>query len=112
MPPEPECWGGVYNYADSLLQAKRVDCDELHYFQTFAVGVLTSVPRRQSRLEALPQVRKLCKARVVNRLLVDEADRRPDWETEALSPEEDDEMFFRCIFGKGERYGAFQLKPR
>jgi serine/threonine protein kinase len=111
MPPEPECWGGVHNYADSPLIGIRADCNETHLYQTFAVGALNSVPLRQSKLEALPQVKKVCKARVVNRML-DEADRRPDWDIEALYPQEDGEMFYRCIFGRGQRVGAYKLKPR
>ena len=110
MPPEPECWGGVYNYADSLLQADRVECNELHLYQTFAVGELTTVPLHQSELVALPQVKKVCKPSVVNRML-DEAHRRPDWDIEVLASQEDGEMFFRCLFGGSQREEAYKLKP-
>jgi serine/threonine protein kinase len=109
--PEPECWGGVQGFADSPLIAPMVDCNELHYYQTFAAGELESVPVRQSKLESLPQAKKVCTSKVVNRMLAHEEDRRPDWDIEVLIPQKEGEMFYRCIFGSGERVEPFDLRP-
>jgi hypothetical protein len=73
--------------------------------------MLDFVPRRQSRLEAVAQVKKVCHQEVVNKMLVDEDDRRSDWEIEVLPPQTEDEMFYRCIFGRGNRYQPLQLAP-
>jgi serine/threonine protein kinase len=100
--PEPECWAGVRTYADAPMIGDEVDCDELHYYQTFAAGDLDSIPLRQSRLERLPRVKRLCNRKVVNRML-DPDDRSSDWEIHALPPQNEGEMFFRCIFGPLER---------
>ena len=108
--PEPECWGGVSNIYDSPLAGLRAACNETHVYQTFAAGELKSMPRRQSSLDKVPQVRKVCHPKVVNKML-DEDDRRPDWEVYALAPQTEDEMFYRCIFGHGQRVGVFKLKP-
>ena len=109
--PEPECWGGVQGFADSPLIAPMVDCDEVHYYQTFAAGDLSSIPLRQSKLESLRQVEKVCTSEVVNRMLVNKDDRRPKWDVEVLQPQNEGEMIYRCIFGGGERVGPFDLRP-
>ena len=109
--PEPECWGAVNGLVDAPLVGLETDCDETHVYQTFAAGELAIVPRHQSSLDRVPQVKKVCQAKVVNKMLVNENLRRSDWEVYALGPQGDDEMFYRCIFGRGERVGAFRLKP-
>ncbi len=58
------------------------------------------MPLRQSELEALPQVKKVCTAKVVNTMLVTRSDQRSDWDVFALPPQNEDEMFYRCIFGR------------
>ena len=88
----------------------EADCEETHVYQTFAAGMLNVMPRRQSSLDKVPQVKKVCHPRVVNKML-DKEDRRSDWEVYALAPQDDDEMFYRCIFGRGQRLGAFKLTP-
>ena len=109
--PEPECWGGVQGFADSPLIAPMVDCDELHYYQTFAAGELDSIPPRQSKLESVVQVKEVCTSDVVNRMLVNKEDQRTKWDIEALIPQNEGEMFYRCIFGSGERVEPFDLRP-
>jgi serine/threonine protein kinase len=109
--PEPECWGGVYNYADSPLRGDPVDCNKAHLYQTFAAGDLNFIPLRQSKLMSVPQVKKVCNSKVVNRMLVNKEDRRPKWVIEVLPPQYEGEMFFRCIFGDRERVGAYDLRP-
>jgi hypothetical protein len=106
--PEPECWGGVSQLYDALMLALPADCDENHVHQTFAAGSLNFTPVRQSTLEADSQVKKVCKAKVVNRML-DEDERRSDWEVHALPPQAEGETFYRCIFGRGQRTQPFQL---
>jgi hypothetical protein len=86
-------------------------CSGLHYYQTFAAGALTSMPLRQSKLESLPQAKKVCNSKVVNRMLVNQRYRRLKWDIEILPPQNDGEMFYRCIFGEGERNGALDLRP-
>jgi hypothetical protein len=104
---EPECWGGVHNYADSLLMAPKADCDEIHFYQTFAAGKLDFQPLHQSDVE-VPQVRKVCNRKVLNKML-SEADRKSDWDIEILPPQQLGEMFYRCIFGNSERVGPIEL---
>ena len=88
-----------------------VDCDELHYYQTFAAGELDSIPPRQSKLESVVQVKEVCTSDVVNRMLVNKEDQRTKWDIEALIPQNEGEMFYRCIFGSGERVEPFDLRP-
>ena len=108
--PEPECWGAVRSYADAPMRADPVDCFKTHIYQTFAAGMLTVVPRTQSSLEKLPQVKRVCNENVVNKML-GERDRRSDWEVYALPPQTEDEMFYRCIFGRGLREAPLTLHP-
>ena len=108
--PEPECWGSYWSYADSIALSDPVACDESHLYQTFAAGGLNSIPLRQSKLQAVPQVKKVCQARVVNKMLGKD-DRRSDWEIYQLAPQNPGETFYRCIFGRGMRVEAFKLKP-
>ena len=107
---EPECWGGLIGYADAPNQADRLSCNKLHYFQTFAVGRLDSVPLRQSVLDANKLAIKACRKTVVNLMVVDPGERL-DWEVHKLGPQPDDKsVFFRCIFGKGTRTTPIALK--
>jgi hypothetical protein len=36
-------------------------------------------------------------------------DRRSDWEIYAIGPQHDNEYFFRCIIGRGERSEPFEF---
>ena len=110
---EPESWGSIQSYADSPRLADRTRCDKPHLYQTFVVGLLDVFPRRQSDLDALPAVRRVCRAAVVNALLEDRRDVRSDWEIYALPQQGEDEPYFRCIFGRGERSSPYALaRPR
>ncbi len=40
-----------------------------------------------------------------------ERDQRSDWEIITLGPQAEDEDFFRCIFGRGNRGKPFKLVP-
>ena len=71
---------------------------------------LDTVPRRQSELDAVPEVKKACRDNVVNSMLVNPAERRNDWEVYALPPQNSQEDFFRCIFGRGIRNTPIALK--
>jgi hypothetical protein len=106
----PECWGGVQRYV-GLRTAEQADCYEDHLYQTYAVGMLDFVPRTQESLDKVREVRQACDPDVPNQLLVDQADRRDDWVVYSLPPLEDDEYFFRCIFGRSVRNTPFELKP-
>jgi hypothetical protein len=105
---EPECWGSVQRYGGPR-RATPADCYEEHLYQTYAVGLLGFVPTKQETLDAVPEVRKACRAAVANSML-SEAEQRDDWEVYSLGPQEDDEFFFRCIFGRGIRDTPFLLK--
>jgi hypothetical protein len=107
--PEPECWTGVRGYADSPLIGGAVSCYKLHYYQTFAAGQLDFVPLRQSQLEKLPQVKKVCTSKVVNSMLAKE-DRRSRWQIEALPQQKPGEMYYRCIFGPWGRTSPITLQ--
>jgi hypothetical protein len=110
---EPECWNSIRSYADAPRLADRTRCDEPHLYQTFVVGLLEVVPRRHSDLDALPAVRRVCRAAVVNAMLEDRRDVRSDWEVYAVPPQSEDEPYFRCIFGRGERSSPYALaRPR
>lgn len=109
---EPECWGGVFSYEDAPTVATQQDCRKPHVYQTFAGAQLDFQVRRQSQIDKLGQVRRLCRADVVNAMLKP-ADRRDNWEIFALPPQAENESdnAFRCIFGRGEREGRIALKP-
>ena len=110
--PQPECWAGVRSYADAPRLSDKVSCYELHNYQTYAAAPLDFVPRRQSSVDAVPLVKRICTDPAVVNSMLDEADRRDDWEVMSLPPQEEDEYFFRCIFGRGERTTPFALhKP-
>ena len=107
---KPECWGGLISYFDSLYQSERLSCSKLHYFQTFAAGRLKTVPLRQSELSAVPAVKKACRERIVNLMIVNPAEGKR-WEVHALSPQRgEDGTYFRCIFGRGEHTTPIELK--
>ena len=107
---EPECWGEVNRYGEALRTAPRVSCYEDHLYQTFVVGMLDIIPRKQATLDAVPEVNKACRGTVANSKLVNESERRDDWEVFSLPPQEEDEYFFRCIFGRGMRNTPIALK--
>ena len=112
-PTVEECWGGLFTYSDQPTLGTPQDCRELHVYQTFAAGRLTYTVRRQSQLENDAQVSQVCTAAVVNTMLP-EAERRSNWEVFALPPQmqTDDDDFYRCVVGRGERSGPLPLsKP-
>ena len=98
----------MHNYADSPLIGDAASCNKLHYYQTFAAGQLDFVPLRQSQLEKLPQVKRVCNQKVVNSMLA-KADRRAKWQIEALPQQKQGEMYYRCIFGPRERTSPITL---
>ena len=109
--PTPECWGGVVSMADAPYLIERVACNDLHYHQTFAAGKLDFVPLRQSTLVADPQVEKVCRRSILETMLVDEVDRKVNWQVFALPPQVGEANIYRCIFGRGERVAAVKLAP-
>ena len=111
-PSTPQCWGGVPSAFDSLIVATPARCDETHVYQTFAAGPLTAPVIRQSQLDADPAARATCKAKLVNAMLPAK-ERRNDWEVFTIPPQSaaDNEAYFRCVFGRGERSDPLELKP-
>jgi hypothetical protein len=98
----PECWTGIRGYADAPLIAEPVGCKSAHVYETFAAGFLATTPRRQSELEALPEVKKLCSVRTLT-TIVDSA-RNPvsRWEIQAIPRQTKADRFsFRCLVGAG-----------
>lgn len=106
---QPECWSGLFGASDSPRVLDKLKCEELHIFQTFAAGVLESVPPRQSTLDTMPEVQRTCTPSVLESMLVTAADKQADWQIYAINPQ-DDASVFRCIFGKADRIGPVQLE--
>jgi serine/threonine protein kinase len=106
----PECWNGIFAYTDVLWLATEEDCEKNHLYQTFAAGRVPYIPRRQSTLEDDKRIREVCQKAVVNKMLR-QRDHRSDWEVFALGPQAEDEDFFRCIFGRGNKGKPFKLAP-
>jgi hypothetical protein len=111
-PTGTECWAGIISVFDLPALGTPRECDETHVYQTFAAGPLGAEVRRQSQLEALKPVRRLCDRAVLDRML-DRTDRDPDWEVLALPPQEADgsDRVFRCLFGRGDRDRPVELTP-
>ncbi len=103
-----ECWAGVIGVTDVPIVANPQGCQQTHVYQTFAAGILGKEVRRQSQLEATPQVRKVCRVSTVNAML-DKKDRRPDWEIIPVGPQGPDDNFYRCLFGKGDTKKIYKL---
>jgi len=107
-PAEPECWGGIFSYRDSPRDLPLADCDSTHQHQTFAAGPLTEDVRRQSQLDALESVRKLCTRKHLDELLVFE--QAEDFDVVAIPPQADvEDDLFRCVAGPAERDTPFVL---
>ena len=106
----PECWAGIFAYTDVLWLATLQDCEKTHLYQTFAAGRLPYIPRRQSTLDDDQRTHEVCRESVLNKMLR-ERDQRSDWEIITLGPQAEDEDFFRCIFGRGNRGKPFKLVP-
>ena len=111
-PMTPQCWGGVPSAFDSLIVATPAKCDETHIYQTFAAGLLTVPVIRQSQLDADPAARAICTSKLVNAMLP-EKERRTNWEIFTIPPQSaaQNEAYFRCVFGRGERSAPLELKP-
>ena len=103
-PTVQECWAGVISVFDLPSLGTRQDCAKTHVYQTFAAGTLDASIRRQSQLEDDPEVKRLCRASQLDKLLAS-GDRGKNWEILALPPQEADgsDEVFRCLFGRGDR---------
>jgi hypothetical protein len=108
----PQCWGGLISNSDSPFLATPVRCTRNHVYQTFAAGPLTRPVNRQSQLDGDRTVKALCRSALVNKMLP-EGERRDDWEVYAIPAQSsaDDEGYFRCVFGRGERDEPLALTP-
>jgi hypothetical protein len=111
-PMPPQCWGGLISNSDSPFLATPVRCTRNHVYQTFAAGPLTRPVNRQSQLDGDRTVKALCRSTLVNKMLP-EGERRDDWEVYAIPAQSsaDDEGYFRCVFGRGERDEPLALTP-
>ena len=109
--PEPaQCWGGLPSAFDAPIVATPASCRKNHVYQTFAAGRLDFAVRRQSQLDDDADVQKVCSLRTVNDLLAP-GDRRSDWEVYAIPPQTEQaaDVYFRCVFGRGERDRPIRL---
>ncbi|MFL6047297.1 MAG: serine/threonine-protein kinase [Propionibacteriaceae bacterium] len=106
----PECWGGVNGFGDVLWVGVPEACNKTHVYQTFLAGRMTYELRRQSQLQSDAQILRVCTKEIANSMLRS-ADRRSDWEIYAIGPQHDNEYFFRCIIGRGERAEPLQFHP-
>jgi hypothetical protein len=111
-PSTPQCWGGVPSAFDSLIVATPARCDETHVYQTFAAGPLSGPVIRQSQLDADPAAKAVCTKKLVNAMLPAD-ERRDTWEIFTIPPQSaaDNEAYFRCVFGRGERDEPLELTP-
>jgi hypothetical protein len=98
----PECWGGVNGFGDVLWVGVPEVCNKTHVYQTFLAGRMTYELRRQSQLQSDAHILRVCTKEIANSMLRS-GDRRSDWEIYAIGPQHDNEYFFRCIIGRGER---------
>jgi hypothetical protein len=112
-PMTPQCWGQLLSVADALYVATPARCSANHVYQTFAAGPLETAVMRKSQLDADPGVRATCRRSLVNRLVAEDQ-QRDDWEVYAIPAQSaQDEGYFLCVFGKGERTNSFPLSaPR
>jgi len=112
-PRRRECWTGIISVFDLPSLGTRQRCSETHVYQTFAAGLLRENVRRQSQLEDNAQVKQLCRAGVLRKVLKRE-DRQTDWELLVLPPQEADgsDQVFRCLFGRGDRAQPVELQVR
>jgi serine/threonine protein kinase len=106
----PECWGGVNGFGDVLWVGVPAPCDQTHVYQTFLAGRMTYELRRQSQLKSDAHILRVCTKEIANSMLRS-GDRRSDWEIYAIGPQHDNEYFFRCIIGRGERSEPFEFHP-
>jgi serine/threonine protein kinase len=106
----PECWGGVNGFGDVLWVGVPAPCDQTHVYQTFLARRMTYELRRQSQLKSDAHILRVCTKEIANSMLRS-GDRRSDWEIYAIGPQGDNEYFFRCIIGRGERSEPFEFHP-
>jgi serine/threonine protein kinase len=104
----PECWGGVNGFGDVSWVGVPAPCDQTHVYQTFLAGRMTYELRRQSQLKSDAHILRVCTKEIANSMLRS-GDRRSDWEIYAIGPQHDNEYFFRCIIGRGERSEPFEF---
>ena len=97
----PECWGGLRSYADAPMRADRVRCKSAHYYETFAAGFLATTPLRQSELQAMPEVKELCSARTLAKLVDSAQNPVSRWDIRAIPFQAPKETIFRCLVGPG-----------
>lgn len=102
-----ECWAGVISVFDTPLLGTPQDCNVTHVYQTFAAGPLDREIRQQSTLVADQTVKRVCSSAVLQKM-----GGPSNQEIIALPPQPDDGnvRIFRCIFGRGDRVGAVELK--
>ena len=106
----PECWGGVNGFGDVLWVGVPAACNQTHVYQTFLAGRMTYELRRQSQLKSDAHILRVCTKEIANSMLRS-GDRRSDWEIYAIGPQSDNEYFFRCIIGRGERSEPLEFHP-
>ena len=111
-PTPPQCWGQLLSNADSPFLATSVRCTSNHVYETFAAGALSAPVNRQSQLDRNADAKAICTRSLVNKMLPAD-ERRDDWEVYTIPAQSaaDDETYFRCVFGHGERSKPLALTP-
>lgn len=111
-PTTPQCWGQLLSVADAPYIATPAPCSSNHVYQTFAAGPLAAGTIRKSQLDADAGVKDTCTAALVNAMLP-KGERSDKWEVYAIPAQSaaDNEAYFRCVFGRGERSAPLELKP-
>ncbi|MBB5867746.1 serine/threonine-protein kinase [Allocatelliglobosispora scoriae] len=66
-PRTPECWGGLTRISGVAHKPRRIDCDQPHSWETFAVGRLPADAEfvRQDELIGRPDIAALCSENVL-----------------------------------------------
>jgi hypothetical protein len=61
-PKQPLCWGQITQTGGPLPTASRIDCDDLHFWESFAAGTLPAGAMQQpsDKLLTDPTVGKVC----------------------------------------------------
>jgi eukaryotic-like serine/threonine-protein kinase len=103
-PPTPRCWGGLTIPGGVGREPRRIECAELHYWQTFAVAHLPSGAEflRQERLMDRPDIAAVCSDAVLSDRSLDAAAtqgwRREPWPVQV----DPDTWIMYCLAGPAE----------
>ena len=110
-PDPPQCWGSLTSAFDSLTSRRRPAATADHVYQTFAAGTLATPAIRQSQIDADAGPRRPARRSWSTRCCPPAAARRTGRSTPSRPrARADDDAYFRCVFGRGERDEPLTLR--